>query len=107
MEKLYLRHCYLYRSDCLFDLGRYHDAIQYYELTALNYQLTPTALNAFVQIVNCQIKLANISAARSANQRAYVQFQKISKLSPSGEMLPFDQDRWKNWFAWIDQSGLW
>jgi tetratricopeptide (TPR) repeat protein len=52
IDKLYLRHCWLYRADCLFNLGRYREAAEQYELAALRYQLTPTALAAFAQSVN-------------------------------------------------------
>jgi tetratricopeptide (TPR) repeat protein len=107
VDQLHLRQCYLYRAACMFDLGRYREASQYYELAALRYQLTPTALQAFVQIVNCQLMLGNESQARSANERAYWQLRKMSDDILVADAIGFSRQQWEDWFEWTGQSGLW
>jgi len=107
LEDLYLRHGYLYRADCMFDLQRYREALPLYEAAVMRYQLTPTALSAFIQMVNCHIRLGNTTEARSTNERALWQLRKI----PDSELLAgprqFTRQQWEDWFSWVPRSGLW
>ncbi len=107
LDQLYLKHCWLNRADCLFDLGQYQQAAIMYEEVALRYQLTPAALQAFVQIVNCHLRLGDPREAASANSRALWQLAKMPDgvLADSGTGLTRQQ--WEQWFGWTDQSGLW
>ena len=107
LDKAYLRYCWLYRADCLFDLGRYRQAADAYEAAALSYHLTPAALTAFVQITNCQIKLGNINEARSANQRVRWQLTQMSDEDLDVGPMPLSRQQWQDWFDWTGQSGLW
>ncbi|MBN1436479.1 MAG: tetratricopeptide repeat protein [Sedimentisphaerales bacterium] len=106
LDHLYLRHCRIYRADTLFDLGQYSEALRGYEEVALRYQLTPTALSAFVQIVNCQLKLGNYAAARAANRRAILQLDRMSDEDLNEGAMPFTRNQWQDWFDWTQTSGL-
>ncbi|MBN1766783.1 MAG: tetratricopeptide repeat protein [Sedimentisphaerales bacterium] len=107
LDNLYLRHSWVYRGDCLFDLGLYNQAAMLYEEVVLRYQLTPTALMAFVQIVNCHVKLGNVVEAASANRRALWQLNKISDAVLEESPVQISRNQWQDWFAWTEQSGLW
>ena len=107
LDNLYLRHCWLYRADCMFDLERYREAAQLYELAALRYQLTPTALAAFTQIINCQIKMNNVKEARSTTQRAIWQLKEIPESEFATGQAKLSRQQWRNWFAWMEESNLW
>ncbi len=107
LDNLYLRHCWLYRADCLFDLERYREAAQLYELAALRYQLTPTALAAFTQIINCQIKMDNVKEARSTTQRAIWQLKEIEDSAFATGQTKLSRQQWQSWFAWMEESNLW
>ena len=107
IDQLYLRHCWLYRADCLFDMGQYHEAAELYELATLRYQLTPTALAAFVQIVNCHIKMGNLTEARSSNQRAIWQLRKMPDEAFADGSSRFSRQQWQEWFEWTEKSNLW
>jgi tetratricopeptide (TPR) repeat protein len=107
LENVYLRQCYLYRADCLFDLGRYREAIQLYEAAVMRYQLTPTALGAFVQIVNCHLELGNSADARFTNERAVWQLRKIPDDALAAGPAAMTRQQWNDWFDWLGKTGLW
>ncbi len=52
LDKLQLKLAHFYRADCLYDLGQYEEAIKLYDAAAFKYQEDPSALAAYVQIVN-------------------------------------------------------
>ncbi len=107
LGQLYLRHSYLNRADCLFDLGQYEEAARLYELAALRYQLTPTALTALMQVMNCQIKLEKPAAARAASERARWQLRKMSDDILAQDISSPRREDWEKWFSWVEQAGLW
>lgn len=107
LDEMYLRHCWLYRADCLYDLGQYRKAAQLYELAALRYQLTPTALAAFVQIVNCHLRLNNPAEARSTTQRAIWQLREMPDAVFAGGPTRLTRQQWQDWFDWTGRSNLW
>jgi len=106
-ESMYLRQCYMCRADCLFDLERYREAAQLYEAAVMRYQLTPTALNAFVQIMNCQLQMGNYSEARFTNERAIWQLQKMPDAALGTGPGARNRQQWGQWFAWLGESGMW
>jgi tetratricopeptide (TPR) repeat protein len=107
MDEMYLRHSWLYRADCSYDLGRFRKAAQLYELAALRYQLTPTALAAFVQLVNCHLAMNNIGEARSTTQRAIWQLREMPDGAFTAGVTKLDRRQWQEWFDWTAQSNLW
>ena len=106
-DTMYLRHCWLYRADCSYDLGRFRKAAQLYELAALRYQLTPTALAAFVQLVNCHLEMGNVGEARSTTQRAMWQLREMPDGAFIAGQTKLDRNQWQEWFDWSEQSNLW
>jgi len=106
-DAIFLRHCWLYRADCSYDLGRYRKAAQLYELAALRYQLTPTALAAFVQLVNCHLEMGNIGEARSTVQRAMWQLREMPDAAFLSRQTKLSRKQWQEWFDWSEQSNLW
>jgi tetratricopeptide (TPR) repeat protein len=106
-DRMYLRHCWLYRADCSYDLGRYRKAAQLYELAALRYQLTPTALAAFMQLVNCHLEMGNIGEARSTTQRAMWQLREMPDAAFTVGLTKLNRQQWQEWFDWTAQSNLW
>ena len=107
VDAAYYRNCWLYWADCLFDLELYHEAALRYELAASRYQLTPTALSAFVQIVNCHLRLGQQAEACSANERARLQLAQMSDADLAASAYGFDRQQWSRWLGWMGQSGLW
>jgi tetratricopeptide (TPR) repeat protein len=69
VEKAQLEAGYLYRGDCLFDLGRYAAAIEAYREAAWRFENRPAAVSATLQIVQCHQRLGQAEEARSALAR--------------------------------------
>jgi len=107
LDEMYLRHSWLYHADCFFDLGLYREASEQYEQAAQHYQLTTTALAAFVQIANCQLKLGNTTAAQSAYQRASWQLRKMSNEDLKTGPTYLTRQQWESLFDWTGNLGLW
>lgn len=107
VDETYLRYCWLYRAACLFDLEMYRQAAEAYEEAALRYQLTPMALGAFVQVMNCQLMLGDAIAAKSTQKRAIWQLRKMPDASFGGGDMDYTRDQWNDWFAWMDRARLW
>jgi TolA-binding protein len=107
LDQLYLRQCWLYQADCLYDMARYEEAIHLYELAALRYQLTPTALAAFNQVINCHLKLGQADEARATAQRARWQLREMPAEVFATSPTSLSHSQWESWFAWLGQSNLW
>ncbi|MFH1419595.1 MAG: tetratricopeptide repeat protein [Planctomycetota bacterium] len=77
LERTYLRESHLYRGDCLFDLGRFREAIAVYEETAWRYDNQPAAVAASIQIAHCHLRLGERAEARAAFERLQWLLRKI------------------------------
>jgi tetratricopeptide (TPR) repeat protein len=55
LDKLYLKLSYFYRADCVYDLGKYPEAIKLYGEAAFAYKDDPSAVAAYVQIINANV----------------------------------------------------
>ena len=77
LERVYLRASYLYRADCLFDLGRYEDAIIAYNEAVWRYEDLPEAVSASMQIVHCHQRLGQRAEAAAALERLSWLLKKI------------------------------
>jgi len=69
IERTYLLASYVHRGDCLFDLGRYQEALPAYNEAVWRYEDTPEAVAASMQIVHCHERLEQFDEARAALQR--------------------------------------
>lgn len=107
LDQLYLRQSYLYRGDCLYDLGLYREAFDSYERTVLRYQRTPSALAALVQMANCQLRMGNYPEARAANEQARWQLRQMPDQVIASGSGNFSRVEWETWFNSLDQAGLW
>ncbi len=60
------RNCYMLEGACLFDLGRYQDAIEAYQNVSSLYPNEPFVLETFVQIAHCWQRLDRAENAHGA-----------------------------------------
>ncbi len=107
LDELYLRHSCMSRADCLFEMGQFDKAVLVYEDVAMRYQLTPTALMAFMQVMNCHLKMDRPDEARSANRRALWQLSKMPDDVLASNSWTMNRQQWQEWFAWTDGAGMW
>ena len=106
LDKTYERLAFFYRADCLYDLGRYEEAIALYDEAAFRYQDDPSALSAYVQMTNAYVALDRDADARAANERAKWVLRRIPPESFNDGSLALNRDRWQEWLEWTGESGL-
>ncbi len=107
VDKLYNRLSHFYRADCLYDLGEYEEAIRLYDAAAFRYQDDPSALAAYVQIVNAYCALGKIDEARTANERAKWLLRKMPAEAFSDGSFAMPREYWEQWLKWTSASGMW
>ncbi|MEK6644955.1 MAG: tetratricopeptide repeat protein [Planctomycetota bacterium] len=102
----YLRASYLYRADCLFDLGRYAEAQSAYSETAWRYENLPTAVMASVQAAHCQQRLGKSVEAGAALSRARWLLAKIPAGAFEAEFGQPTKVEWQSMVERIEKAGL-
>jgi len=105
IERLYLEHSYLYRGDCLFDLGRYAEAIERYEQAVSALQRGTGCLSACVQIVHSYLRLGRPDAARATVERIRWLLRKLpdEAFVATGAL---SRQQWRQTLGWLEESGL-
>jgi tetratricopeptide (TPR) repeat protein len=113
LDKLYLKLAHFYRADCVYDVGEYVEAIKLYGEAAFRYQDDPSALAAYVQIVNSNVALGRLDEAKAANERAKWMLRRMPAEAFSdgggtrrvvGGLAP---GQWEQWLRWSGESGVW
>lgn len=107
LEQMYQRLAYFYRADCVFDLMDYAEAVGLYDAAARRYQNDPSALAAYVQIVNSYVALGKPTEARAANERAKWLLERLPPEAFDGKTFNVSRQNWQSWLAFTGESGLW
>ncbi len=107
LDKLYMRLSHFYRADCLYDLGDYEGAIKLYDVAAFRYQDDPSALSAYVQIVNANCALGRMDEARTANERAKWLLRRMPKEAFEDGTFSMPRQYWEQWLKWTSDAGIW
>jgi tetratricopeptide (TPR) repeat protein len=107
LDKLYQKLAYFYRADCMYDLGNYEEAIKLYDAAAFSYQNDPSALAAYVQIVNAYCALGKIDEAKAANNRAKWMLKQMPPEAFQNGSFSMPKQYWDQWLQWTDSSGMW
>ncbi len=106
LERMYRRHAYLYEADCYFETGDYRKALTLYREAADLFQETPSALAAYVQIINCHVFLGEPDEARTALARAEVLVDALPEEAFAGPLALETRDDWKRYFKWLEEAEL-
>ena len=108
IDQLYLKLAHFYRADCAFDLNEYDDAIKLYDFAARRYHDDPSALAAYVQIVNSWVALNKPDEARAANERAKWMLRRIpADAFAADNSFNISKQYWEQWLGFAGESGLW
>lgn len=107
VDQLYFKLAHFYRADCLYDLGNYAEAIKLYDAAAFRYQEDPSALAAYVQIVNAYSAMGKIDEARTANERAKWLLRRIPPEAFTDGSFSMPKTYWEQWLKWTSDSGMW
>ena len=107
VDKLYNKLSHFYRADCVYDLGRYDEAIQLYNAAAFRYQDDPSSLAAYVQIVNANCAMGRMQEAKAANERAKWLLKRMPPDSFTDGTFAMPKEYWENQLRWTSQAGMW
>jgi len=106
IDRLHLKLSHFYRADCVYDLGRFDEAIKLYDAAALKYQDDSSSLAAYVQIVNSYCALGKLEEARTANERAKWLLRKMPEGSFREGSFSMPKAYWEQWLKWTGNTGL-
>lgn len=106
LVKVYVRHAYLYEADCYFETQDYRHALKLYEEAAGMYKDTPSALAAYIQIVNSHVFLGEPEEARAALVRALVLVDAIPGDAFGRSVSTEKREDWKRYLQWLGRSEL-
>ena len=106
-DKLYCKLAHFYRADCVFDLGGFDESIKLYDMAAFRYQDDPSALAAYVQIVNAYCALGKTNEAKTANERAKWLLRRMPPDAFKGGGFTMPKEYWDKWLQWTAAAGLW
>jgi tetratricopeptide (TPR) repeat protein len=107
IDKLYQKLAYFYRADCMYDLGAYQESIKLYDDAAFTYQNDPSAVSAYVQIVNAYFALGKPEEAKAANNRAKWMLQHMPADAFQDGTFSMPKKYWDQWLQWTNDSGMW
>jgi len=107
IDKLYMKLAHFYRADCVFDLGGYEESIRLYDAAAFRYQDDPSALAAYVQIVNAYCALGKFNEAKTANERAKWLLKKMPAEAFNDGGFTMPKEYWDKWLQWTGNAGIW
>lgn len=97
LERDALRMAYLYRADCLFDLGRYREAIDFYEIAERRYADNAVSMVALIQIVNAWHELGEAERAATAERRAEIRLAQLSDDAFLAGDSILSRESWERW----------
>jgi tetratricopeptide (TPR) repeat protein len=103
---LYLKYSQLYEADCFFEMRDYKQALKLYEEVAGIFQESPTALAAYVQIINCHVFLGQPAEAKAALARAEILTDRIADSAFDRALSPETREGWKRYFKWLADAEL-
>jgi len=105
LERLYNKLAHFYRADCVFELGEYVEAIKLYDHAAFRYQDDPSALAAYVQIVNANCALGRMAEAKAANERAKWLLRRMPAEAFANGTFSMPRKYWEDWLRWSGETG--
>ncbi len=106
LDKLYHKLSHFYRADCHYDLGDFQEAIKLYDAATLRYQDDPSALAAYVQIVNSYCALGKTSEAKAANERAKWLLRRMPREAFQDGKFSMPKEYWDEWLKWTSTAGM-
>ena len=89
------RNCYMLEGACLFDLGRYQEAIEAYQNVSSLYPNEPFVLETFVQIANCWRRLDRAENAHGAIQQAQLTLEQMPGDADFAATTAFSREEWR------------
>jgi len=106
---------YFYQADVIYDrsyvldpadVRPYVDALQKYDEAAWLYQYDPIAMSAYVQMINCHLRMGNVYEARRMLQRAGWALRNIPEERFKASLLLEGRSFWEDYLSWLEQTPM-
>jgi len=113
LERTYAKLSHFYQADAVYDLSKvadptdqrpFIDSLELYDRAAWLYQDDPAALSAYIQMINCYIRLGKIEKARMTLQRARWALKGISDEAFAGYAPEEDRAYWTAYLDWLEKT---
>lgn len=115
LDRLYVKLSWFYQADAVYDLSResesptltyFQEALELYDKAAFRYKDDPIAMSAYVQMINCYLRLGNVGKARQTLQRARwalrgITDEQFARLAP-----PEDRAYWEQYLNWLERTPI-
>jgi tetratricopeptide (TPR) repeat protein len=92
-----------HEADCYFEARQYREALNHYERAAGLLRDSPSALAAYVQIINCYVFMGDSAEAEAALARARVLTDRLDAEVFEHDFSPETKEDWKEYFAWMER----
>ncbi|HPD30027.1 MAG TPA: tetratricopeptide repeat protein [Phycisphaerae bacterium] len=113
LDRAYVKLSHFYRADVVHDLARVSDpsdlrpfveSLELYDRAAWLYQDDPLAMSAYIQMINCYIRLGKIDKARMTLQRARWALKGISDEAFTKYSPDEDREYWTAYLDWLEKT---
>jgi tetratricopeptide (TPR) repeat protein len=113
LERMYTKLSHFYRADTVYDLSRvadptdlrpFIDSLDLYDRAAWLFQDDPMAMSAYIQMINCYIRLGKIDKARMTLQRARWALKGITDEAFSRYAPDEDREYWNAYLDWLEKT---
>jgi tetratricopeptide (TPR) repeat protein len=113
LDRLYVKLSHFYRADVVYDLGTagdapdmraFGEAHELYERAAWQYQTDPMAMAAYVQMIECQLRLGRPERARMTLQRARWALRGITNEQFREHAPAEDGKFWDDYLAFLEKT---
>jgi tetratricopeptide (TPR) repeat protein len=115
LDRQYVKLSHFYRADSIYDrsyladpsdMQPYVQALQRYDEAAWLYQYDSVAMSAYVQIVNCYLRMGNIHEARKALRRAGWALRNIPDDRFDPALPGGGREYWEKYLSWLEKTPM-
>jgi TolA-binding protein len=85
------------RADCAYELGRFEEAAQLYDLAARRYSDHHASMQALVKIINCYDQLGDARSADVAHRNALTRLRQLPDDAFDDPQALMDRAAWEQW----------
>lgn len=113
LDRLCIKLSHLYSADCVYDLSLaaggednepFARSLSMYEKAAWAYQDDPIAMTAYVQIMNCYLRMGRVQQAWLALQRARWALRNIPDEKFTNHAADQDRSYWEQYLTWLERK---
>jgi tetratricopeptide (TPR) repeat protein len=110
LDELYVKLSYFRKADAVYDLSKvselvdlalFSEAAEAYDRAAWVYQKDPMAMSAYVQMINCYLRLGDARKARMTLERARWALKQIDDVAFAAGDSSENRAYWEDYWSWL------